>query len=41
MAINRVAAARELGTNPSTLFRKIKSLGIELPDRDRPSRTQE
>ncbi len=28
---NRTAAARELGINPSTLFRKIKSLGIELP----------
>ncbi|MFH1746563.1 MAG: sigma 54-interacting transcriptional regulator [Planctomycetota bacterium] len=26
---NRTAAARELGINPSTLFRKIKSLGIE------------
>jgi PAS domain S-box-containing protein len=25
---NRTAAARELGINPSTLFRKIKSLGI-------------
>ncbi|MGB2985078.1 MAG: sigma 54-interacting transcriptional regulator [Phycisphaerae bacterium] len=28
---NRTAAAKELGINPSTLFRKIKSLGIELP----------
>lgn len=28
---NRTAAARELGINPSTLFRKIKSLGIRLP----------
>ena len=28
---NRTAAARELGINPSTLFRKIKSLGIKLP----------
>ena len=28
---NRAAAARELGINPSTLFRKIKSLGIALP----------
>ncbi len=26
---NRAAAARQLGINPSTLFRKIKSLGIE------------
>jgi PAS domain S-box-containing protein len=34
---NRTAAARELGINPSTLFRKIKSLGIELPD---PSHTR-
>jgi len=31
---NRTAAARELGIDPSTLFRKIKSLGIELPHRD-------
>lgn len=31
---NRTAAAGELGINPSTLFRKIKSLGIELPDGD-------
>ena len=29
---NRTAAAKELGVNPSTLFRKIKSLGIELPE---------
>jgi len=28
---NRAAAARELGINPSTLFRKVKALGIELP----------
>lgn len=28
---NRTAAAKELGINPSTLFRKIKSLGIDLP----------
>jgi len=31
---NRSAAARELGIDASTLFRKIKSLGIELPDPD-------
>ena len=31
---NRTAAAKELGINSSTLFRKIKSLGIELPDTD-------
>ncbi len=34
---NRTAAAKELGINPSTLFRKIKSLGIELPDRGHPT----
>jgi len=28
---NRTAAARQLGINPSTLFRKIKSLGIDQP----------
>lgn len=28
---NRAAAARELGINPSTLYRKAKALGIELP----------
>ncbi len=28
---NRTAAARELGINPSTLFRKLKSLGIKSP----------
>jgi len=33
---NRTAAARELGINPSTLFRKVKALGIELPDLPRP-----
>ena len=31
---NRTAAARQLGINPSTLFRKLKSLGIELPKSD-------
>lgn len=31
---NRLAAARELGVHKSTLFRKIKKLGIELPRRD-------
>ena len=31
---NRTAAARQLGINPSTLFRKVKSLGIELPEED-------
>jgi PAS domain S-box-containing protein len=28
---NRAAAARQLGINPSTLFRKLKALGIEEP----------
>ncbi len=28
---NRAAAAKELGINPSTLYRKAKSLNIELP----------
>jgi len=31
---NRKAAARGLGIHPSTLFRKIKSLGINLPAAD-------
>lgn len=31
---NRLAAARELGVHKSTLFRKIKKLGIELPPKD-------
>jgi transcriptional regulator of acetoin/glycerol metabolism len=31
---NRSATARELGIHKSTLFRKIKRLGIVLPDRD-------
>ena len=35
---NRKAAARALGIHPSTLFRKIKSLGIELPENDGRSR---
>jgi PAS domain S-box-containing protein len=34
---NRTAAARELGIDPSTLFRKIKALGIELSDAGRKS----
>jgi PAS domain S-box-containing protein len=36
---NRSAVAKELGIHPSTLFRKIKQLGIETPDRDGRSRT--
>jgi PAS domain S-box-containing protein len=31
---NRTAVAKELGINPSTLFRKIKALGIPLPEKD-------
>jgi transcriptional regulator with PAS, ATPase and Fis domain len=31
---NRMATARELGIHKSTLFRKIKSLSIELPNTD-------
>ena len=31
---NRSAAAKHLGINPSTLFRKAKTLGIELPKED-------
>ncbi|MFW6066616.1 MAG: helix-turn-helix domain-containing protein, partial [Planctomycetota bacterium] len=31
---NRSAAAKELGIDPSTLFRKVKTLGIELPEQD-------
>jgi transcriptional regulator with PAS, ATPase and Fis domain len=31
---NRTAAAAQLGINPSTLFRKVKALGIELPATD-------
>jgi PAS domain S-box-containing protein len=35
---NRTAAARELGIDPSTLFRKVKALRIPLPDTDGRSR---
>jgi len=31
---NRLAAARELGLSKSTLFRKIRALGIKLPEED-------
>ena len=31
---NRKAAAEELGIHPSTLFRKVKALGIDLPETD-------
>jgi transcriptional regulator with PAS, ATPase and Fis domain len=33
-SFNRLAAARELGLHKSTLFRKIKKLGIQLPRSD-------
>lgn len=36
---NRLAAARELGMHKSTLFRKIKALGIDLPEQDGRSRS--
>ncbi|MDT8390651.1 MAG: sigma 54-interacting transcriptional regulator [Lentisphaeria bacterium] len=35
---NRLAAAKELGVHKTTLFRKIKKLGIELPAKDGRSR---
>jgi DNA-binding NtrC family response regulator len=35
---NRSAAARELDIDPSTLFRKVKALGIALPEKDGRSR---
>ena len=37
---NRKAAARQLGIDPSTLFRKIKSLRIQLPEGDGRYRSQ-
>jgi len=36
---SRKRAAEELGINPSTLYRKIKALGIELPETDGRNRT--
>jgi transcriptional regulator with PAS, ATPase and Fis domain len=36
---NRLAAARELGIHKSTLFRKMKSLGIAFPESDGRSRS--
>ncbi|MCK5149156.1 sigma 54-interacting transcriptional regulator [bacterium] len=38
---NRLAAARELGIHKSTLFRKIKTLGIQLPEIDGRSKTND
>ncbi|MFH1476484.1 MAG: sigma 54-interacting transcriptional regulator [Verrucomicrobiota bacterium] len=37
---NRLAAAKELGIHKSTFFRKIKALGIVLPQKDGRSRNQ-
>jgi PAS domain S-box-containing protein len=37
-AYNRLATAKELGMHKSTLFRKMKKLGIHLPKRDGRSR---
>jgi len=37
---NRLAAASELGLHKSSLFRKIKALGIDLPEQDGRSRRQ-
>jgi len=35
---NRGKAARELGIDASTLYRKIKALGLEVPEHDGRSR---
>jgi transcriptional regulator with PAS, ATPase and Fis domain len=37
-AFNRLAAAKELGIHKTTLFRRIKKLGISLPEPDGRSR---
>jgi len=37
---NRTAAARELGIHKTTLFRKMKRLGMTLPERDGRSRNE-
>ncbi len=37
-AFNRLAAAKELGIHKSTLFRKMKKLGISFPNRNNRSR---
>lgn len=39
-AFNRLAAAKELGIHKTTLFRRIKKLGISLPGRDGRSKSQ-
>ena len=38
---NRLAAAKDLGMHKTTLFRKIKSLGINLPEHDGRSNSRE
>jgi transcriptional regulator of acetoin/glycerol metabolism len=38
---NRLAAAKELGIHKTTLFRRMKKLGIDLPDRDGRSRRKQ
>jgi PAS domain S-box-containing protein len=38
---NRLAAARDLGIHKTTLFRRIKKLGIALPEKDGRSRCSE
>lgn len=35
---SRAAVARELGVHPTTVYRKIRALGVEVPDRDGRSR---
>jgi PAS domain S-box-containing protein len=37
---NRKAAAEELGIHPSTLYRKMRDLGVEAPETDGRSRTR-
>jgi hypothetical protein len=37
---NRLAAARDIGLHKSTLFRKIKVLGTDLPETDGRSRSK-
>jgi len=37
-AFNRLAAAKELGIHKTTLFRRMKKLGVSLPERDGRSR---